>query len=81
MNSFWPQLPYFIPKSPGMPIGFDTFWWVYQIVVMAGALLLLRKLGITVDEDRQSDTDARLSKALKGRKMPADDGTAPSMKG
>lgn len=53
-ESFWPQLPIYIPSSPGLHFGWQVTWWLFQIIVMGGAIYILQRLGITIDE-RRSD--------------------------
>jgi hypothetical protein len=51
-ESFWPQLPIFIPSSPGLHFGFQVVWWLFQICVMGGTLIVLQRLGMLVDRQK-----------------------------
>jgi|GEM_PF-4426774 len=53
-ESFWPTLPFMIPSSPGLHFGFQVLWWVYQIVVMGGVLLILQAVARHRDVDEES---------------------------
>jgi hypothetical protein len=35
-----------------MHIGWQVVWWVFQIVVMGGTLIVLQRMGMTTDEER-----------------------------
>ncbi len=61
MGNFWPTLPFFIPKSQGMPLWFDLFWWAFQIVIMTTLLLSLRRWGMKLDADREKVYRSRVN--------------------
>jgi len=54
MGGFFPSFPFYIPHSEGIAHWFDIFWWSFQLIVMGGLLLALRKLAIGADRERNS---------------------------
>ncbi len=37
-----------------MPHWWDIFWWVFQLVIMGGLLLALRRIALRVDRERDA---------------------------
>jgi hypothetical protein len=58
-ETFWPHFPILIPASPGVHFGWQVVWWLFQIVVMGGTLILLQRIGIMTDEERPRGDRAR----------------------
>lgn len=55
MEKFWPSLPYLVPKSEGIPLWWDIFWWAFQVVIMTVILVMLRNWAVR--EDKAMDED------------------------
>ncbi|MDA8192919.1 MAG: hypothetical protein M0Z53_02810 [Thermaerobacter sp.] len=52
MSGFFPHFPFFVPHSPGIPHWWDLFWWAFQLIVMTAILLSLRKVAVSIDQER-----------------------------
>lgn len=57
MEKFWPVLPYLVPKSEGIPLWWDIFWWSFQVVIMTVILVLLRNWAARVDKAMDEEVE------------------------
>ncbi|UOF89829.1 hypothetical protein LSG31_18435 [Fodinisporobacter ferrooxydans] len=55
MGNFWPTFPFVIPNSPGIPLWWDLFWWIFQIVLISSLLYVLKTWCVKMD--RMSDEE------------------------
>ncbi|KPV42144.1 hypothetical protein [Alicyclobacillus ferrooxydans] len=55
MDHFWPQLPLIVPGSEaGVGLWWFIAWWVFQIVVMVGLLVIVARWAVNMDRHMET---------------------------
>ena len=66
MHGFFPNLPFYVPKTPGIAHWWDPVWWAVHMLIMGSILLVLKNWGQRHEKLLEEETDEKPSAPVGG---------------